>query len=381
MNKAEAKTLFTKYINNQCSLEEQELLEAFLDSYQEQNLLLNESNNETQKESKAKVWQNIMSEIDTESKDKKPFPFRSYFVYAAAASLALFFTVSIFFQDKKKQSMSPIVAEQDINIGTDKATLTLEDGSAIALEKGENYQNDNANSNGEELIYHSDAKNVSEKIVYNFLTIPRGGQFFVELSDGTKVWLNSESKLRYPVSFKEGEPRNVELVYGEAYFDVSPSERHQGSSFSVGFQGQNIEVLGTEFNVKAYNDETITYTTLVEGKIALNTNNKSEVLKPEQQAIYNKISRSFEMQTVDVYSETSWKDGIFSFKGKSLVEITKVLSRWYNVDFVFNNKALESMAFKGVLGKDQSIEDILNSIKSASEIESYDIIDKIIYIK
>jgi hypothetical protein len=96
------------------------------------------------------------------------------------------------------------------------------------LEKGKSYESKNANSNGESLVYQ-DKESKEKAIAYNFLTIPRGGQFFVQLSDGTKVWLNSESKLKFPVTFKPGESREVELVYGEAYFDVSSSKNHQGA--------------------------------------------------------------------------------------------------------------------------------------------------------
>lgn len=231
------------------------------------------------------------------------------------------------------------------------------------------------------MVYQKEATAKTAEVLYNYLTIPRGGQFFVELSDGTKVWLNSESKLKYPVHFIEGKPRNVELVYGEAYFDVSPSANHKGASFNVSSRGQSIEVIGTAFNVKAYKDETMTYTTLVEGRIALNTQNKSRVLEPNQQALLNEINLSVEVKPVDVYNEISWKDGVFSFKGKSLKELTRVISRWYDVDVVFKNKEVESMTFKGVLGKNQPIEDILSSIKSASTINTYEIINNTIYIE
>lgn len=379
MNNTQAKALFAKYIDKQCSAEEIELLDAFLDSYQVKESVEDLLKDKYLEESKDKVWQNIMLQVNLESKLKRKFPFNAFVLYAAAASLVLFLAITTFFH--KEDNTLPTIVEQSISVGTDKATLTLEDGSDIILEKGRNYNDDNVDSDGEALVYQKEATDKKVEIVYNYLTIPRGGQFFVELSDGTKVWLNSESKLKYPVSFIEGQPRNIELVYGEAYFDVSPSSAHKGASFIVTSQGQNIEVLGTEFNVRAYEDETMTYTTLVEGKIALNTNSKSNILKPNEQAILNEINQSVKIQIVDVYTEISWKDGVFSFKGKTLKELTRVLSRWYDVDFIFKNKSLESMTFKGVLGKNQPIEDILNSIKNASEISAYQIKDQTIYIE
>ncbi|MDC1324467.1 DUF4974 domain-containing protein, partial [Flavobacteriaceae bacterium] len=215
----------------------------------------------------------------------------------------------------------------------------------------------------------------------NFLTIPRGGQFFLKLSDGTQVWLNSESQLKYPVSFRDGETRVVELVYGEAYFDVSPSNEHKGAKFKVLNQAQEIEVLGTEFNVKAYKDETNIFTTLIEGKVSISTETTNQILKPKQQASFNISSKTMAIATVDVYSHTSWKEGVFSFRRTSLEQIMKVLSRWYDMDVEFMNPELKKEGFNGVLGKDQNIEDILKIIQSYGIIENYEIINKKIILK
>lgn len=354
-------------------------MEAFLDSYQDKSSLVSDDDIQT---SKKAIWNTIVSQIEPQTNKKKQFPFASYLVYAAAASLILFLAINVFFNSDKNDGNTPILVQQPIQIGTDKATLTLEDGSDIPLEKGKTFITKNIDSNGEALVYHTnDQAKISETIIYNYLTIPRGGQFYVTLSDGTNVWLNSETKLKYPVTFKKGEPRNVELVYGEAYFDVSPSTNHNGDTFKVNFNEQHIEVLGTEFNVKAYQDETSTYTTLVEGKIALNLDAQEKMLQPNQQAQVNQNSKNIIIKTVDVYNETSWKEGVFSFKGKTLEDIAKVLARWYDVEFVFEKEDLKLATFRGVLGKEQPIEDILSSIKNASFITAYEIKNKIIYIK
>lgn len=377
MNSKEAKLLFDKYLNNTCSDEEMAVLEAFLESYQGQKFLMDNNRESLLEESKTRVWNSILSQIYTKPVKKHPFSFKPYLVYAAAASLVMALGITFFFQQTNIQENVPQVVQQPIEKGIDKAVLTLDDGTAITLEKGHDYVNQNVDSNGESLIY--DKKDNSE-IVYNYLTVPRGGQFFVELSDGTKVWLNSESKLKYPIAFIKGQPRNVELVYGEAYFDVSSSENHGGTSFNVISKGQQIEVLGTQFNVKAYLDESNTFTTLVEGKIALNTASEEKILAPNQQAVVGK-DNSIAIERVNVYNEISWKDGVFSFKGKSLKELMKVLSRWYDVEIVFENEAIENMTFKGVLNKNQNLEAILSSIKSASAMEAYKIKNKTVYIK
>lgn len=339
------------------------------------------------------------SEIDTEKaweileakyqgKNKKPVFFISkkpWFKYAAAATVISFLAITFFFKHKifnKSDEIPAVIAKNDVKNGrpgTDKATLTLADGSKIALEKGTPVQTQNANSNGEEIIYESSKQNTS-KLVYNYLTIPRGGQFVIKLSDGTKVWLNSASQLKFPVAFIEGVSRDVELVYGEAYFEVSPSTAHKGAHFQVYNKNQKVEVVGTEFNIKAYNDESNIYTTLVNGKVNVETENKKLNLVPNQQLNLDLKNKTSIIKTVDAYNEISWKDGVFSFKGKPLKDIMKVISRWYDVDVIFANKRLETVQFKGSLDKKQSLEEILSIMKSTT-IDSYEIKEKTLIIK
>lgn len=341
--------------------------------------------------SKEHVEKNIFDKIQLELKgtkkkktSKKIFFFkRKVFKYGVAASLLIL--VSIMFFVKRNTELNndieaPVIVNNDIEIGTDKATLTLEDGTTIALEKGQQYITDNLRSDGEALIYKNQTSENS-KILYNYLTIPRGGQFHVVLSDGTEVWLNSASQIKYPKLFKAGEARQVELVYGEAYFDVSPSKKHQGSTFEVISKGQKIEVLGTKFNVKAYQDELFTYTTLVEGKVSLNTLKNKTVLKPKDQHVLHIITNKVTINQVDVYYETAWIKGLFAFKNKSLKDIMTVLSRWYDIDVVFEDKKLETIEFKGVISKNQNIEEILLLIKNIHFINAYEINKNTIIIK
>ena len=204
------------------------------------------------------------------------------------------------------------------------------------------------------------------------MTIPRGGQFTVQLSDGTKVWLNSETKIKYPISFVDGNTRRVELIYGEAYFDVSSSTDHKGSKFMVLNKSQEIEVLGTEFNVKAYRDEDFVYTTLVEGSVHVNLDNTTQELLPNQKLSLDVNSSTMIVSNVDVFNEISWKDGIFSFEEESLQNIMKVLSRWYDVQVTFENNDLKNEEFIGLLRKDQSLNKIIKTIKDFGIIKSYE---------
>lgn len=301
----------------------------------------------------------------------------------AAAILVIALASTYFLRDnifiKQIENTAPIIVNNKIEKGTDKATLTLEDGSKVILEKGSSYQAKNAKSNGEQIIYQPTTD--SQQLTTNILTIPRGGEFFVQLSDGSKVWLNSESQLKYPVAFIEGKTRQVELVYGEAYFEVSPSTEHKGSNFKVFNKAQEIEVLGTKFNIKAYKDEINIYTTLVEGKVAISSSTTKQILAPNQQSNLNITNNNLSINNIDAIEEIAWVNGEFILQGKTLKEIMKILSRWYDMEVTFANKELENERFMGVLGKEQDIVEILNTIKSFGVIKDYEINNKKVILK
>lgn len=328
---------------------------------------------------KQKAWKAIIGN-EKQSYTKR----KMIYWYSAAASIVILLSITFLLnKNDGLQINTAITAENHIEIGTDKAILTLGDGSEVRLEKGQVYQSNNVTSNGEEIIYlvgqvdHTKTK----EIAYNTLTVPRGGQFQIKLSDGTNVWLNSESQLKYPVVFNDLETRQVELVYGECYFDVSPSTSHDGSKFKVYNQYQEVEVLGTEFNIKAYEGEENIYTTLIEGKVAVNSQDKKQFLEPAQQLNLNIQNNKTIITTVDAYKEVSWKEGEFSFRNKALKDIMQVLSRWYNMKVVFVNKDIENVMFNGSFKKNLSIEEVLASIKTTNFINDYHIKEKTLIIK
>ncbi len=386
----EIQRLIIKYLTRQATLLERNKLEVWLESYDNSKIFkeyvkinyLIDLNMEMFDADDSK--KELLELIDNE---KKQYRFRKYTrVMKYAAVFVGIIVTTYFFKDNifnKSIETNPIIVDTNtIEPGTDKATLTLGDGSQIALEKGKSLKTQNANSNGEEIIYKANQSNTKE-IAYNYLTIPRGGQFFIKLSDGTQVWLNSETQLKFPVNFIEGETRQVELVYGEAYFDVSSSTLHKGSKFKVLNQSQEVEVLGTEFNIKAYKEETNVYTTLVEGRVSVSALNKIKILEPNEQLNLNQANNTMVSSTVDIYRVVSWKEGVFSFKNKPLKDIMKVLSRWYDVKAVFSNESLETITFNGSLDKKLSIEEILDIIigSTNSTSISYEINNKTILLK
>lgn len=378
--------LIEKYIKKNISEDELDTLENLLKDDKNAQIYKNLVKDDYLLKTKNKYYNANDSFTKVESKIEQTIPkkvirLKPFYKYAAAASVLLVVALTVFLNngDNASQFTAPIIVNNNIEIGTDKAILTLESGEEVALEKETNYQLANVTGNGKDLVYDK-VVNSKAEMAYNYLTIPRGGQYHITLADGTEVWLNSESQLKYPVAFTEGNTRQVELVYGEAYFDVSPSTDHKGAKFKVFNNAQEVEVLGTEFNIKAYKDETNIYTTLVEGKVAISASNTNQILVPSQQSNLNIQNNNITIYEVDIKSETAWKEGVFRFKDSSLKDIMKVLSRWYDMDVIFENKAMEVVRFKGILGKDQSIEDVLSVIKTIS-INNYEIHDKTIIIK
>ena len=385
---AQIQSLLKKYVLNQCSKQEVDEVVRYIQGIKEsselpsvedvlelldEEIILNEA-------VANRIEYSILKKV--QNNKKTTLKKKSSWKYAVAAVFIGFITISYIFrtnnilntpQDDTLEIVNTIVP------GTDKATLTLEDGSLMVLEQGASFKTKNANSNGQEIVYKN-VKSKASAIKYNYLTIPRGGQYFVKLSDGTQVYLNSESQLKYPVHFIEGQTRKVELVYGEAYFDVSPSTEHKGAKFKVINNAQEVEVLGTEFNIKAYKDDPNIYTTLVEGKVVVANNDSKQSLVPNQQFKLNTETNNFSVTKVDVKEFISWKDGVFQFVNKPLKDIMKVLSRWYDVDIIFENKALESIEFIGTINKNLSIEEVLSIMKSFS-IKNYEIKGKTLILK
>jgi len=286
---------------------------------------------------------------------------------AFAASIILLVGISLFNQfyfNEIKIINDPIV------IGTDKAVLTLENGDQVILEKGQKFQNKTVNSDGKELSYsiknRSSSNFKNEKIASNFLTIPRGGQFSLNLEDGTKILLNSDSKIKYPVKFIKGKKRQVELLYGEAFFDVSSSQNNNGSEFIVSTKTQKINVLGTKFNIKAYSEDDIITTTLVEGKVKVENGENQILLFPNQQSKVDSNSTVINVSDVDVSQQISWINGLFSFNDTSLEDIMHTLSRWYDLEFIFKSANQKGFIFSGILERTKSIEDILFIIEKTS---------------
>lgn len=283
---------------------------------------------------------------------------------AIAASILIFLVSGIFLITHKQKQQSLVInklpkIKNDAAPGGNKALLTLANGSTIVLTGAQNGKLANqggvvVNKTADGLISYADSKqNTSLKtLVYNTATTPRGGQYQFILSDGTKVWLNSSSSIRYPVEFI-GNERRVELT-GEAYFEVA---HNAAKPFRVISNGQTVEVLGTHFNINAYNDESVIKTTLLEGSVKVSSQGVSNIIKPGEQSQFN--NGNFNVKSVDVDEAVAWKNGFFYFEDNSIQEVMRQLSRWYDVDIKYDGQ-LPARRFSGEISRDVNASQILD---------------------
>lgn len=251
-------------------------------------------------------------------------------------------TVAIYKSGNEPQPLSQV--EEQIVPGGKKAVLILDNGEAIDLKFTSGVELKEKDGtviqvDSTVLNYQQAPARTSEKLAYNKVNVPRGGEYQLMLSDGSKVQLNSMSSIRFPVQFAQ-DCRLVELE-GEAYFEVSKT----GQPFIVQTKGMKIEVLGTTFNISAYANEEY-QTTLVSGSVKVQTENGSNrILKPSEQACITPGSNQINVRNVDTAFYTSWIHGKINFKDQRLDDIMKTLARWYDMDVVYENEATKELRF------------------------------------
>ena len=261
---------------------------------------------------------------------------------------------------------------QTITSGTSNAILILADGLPVVLEQQQEKtlkESDGTKINvlKEHISYERGVDDKQEKSVYHELVIPRGGEFSLTLSDGTEVYMNADSKLRFPRKFGKGE-RVVELE-GEAYFQVVHNE---DAPFIVKTSQMAIKVLGTEFNVSAYAEDSVIRTTLVRGsvKISSEVSGESVVLHPGEQSALNRGDHSMLVSEVDVSYAMAWKEGRLRFKEKPLKEVMKIISRWYDVDVVYEDEEVKDYPFGCNFSRHATIEPLLKVFEATGTIET-----------
>ncbi len=358
MSEQQARTLIKKYLAGQCTDVERALVEQYF------NIELHDNRTSTTpnriEEADRRMLHALVKHLIADQ-TRSIRLFHRWIPYAAAIILAALAGTWIFYGDQIVNRKSEIANVQDIPPGGNRATLKLADGRAIDLSS----ERSGIIVNGENIIYNDGTElelppsgaggleNVEELV----LSTPKGGIYQVTLPDGSKIWLNAASKLKYPSRFT-GDERVVELS-GEAYFSVI-SDKYR--PFKVVSAGQEIQVLGTEFNIAAYADESESKTTLVAGGIQI-LNRESKIvskLQPgDQSTIYGAIT---DIQKVDVEPYTAWKNGYFYFKRTPIEEILRQVSRWYDVEVIYK-RGIPRETFSGDIKRDVSLLGLLDILK------------------
>ncbi len=331
-------------------------------------------------EVKRELYERITTKLPGYTTKVRSFP---YLKIAAAAVVLIAISIGIFIRNQQ-QELLPLYTEesrlkQDVDPGMNKAALTLSDGTVLHLDESQNgVLADQDGAQVQKLedgqIAYTSAKNQQngsfDKNVFNTITIPRGGQYQLLLPDGTKVWLNASSSLKFPVAFT-GDSRVVELE-GEAYFEVATIYRKSDSQrqpFIVKTSSQQIEVLGTHFNVNAYPNEDVARTTLVEGKVKVSSvaTGEAKTLNPGQQTQITKTGDIRVFDGIDAEEAMAWKNGMFYFNNTDLATIMNQLSRWYNVEVDINN--MPKKKFNGALSRDVKLSQVLKMMETTSGLK------------
>jgi len=290
----------------------------------------------------------------------------SYLAYAASIVLvfsAMFFLVYDFKDTKQIVELTVLPVE----VGSKKATLQLDDGREIELDAiSPNTiikQDESAVVSNENAILKYAARKAKEiRLKYNKLVIPRGGEYQLVLSDGTKVWLNSETSLEFPIAF--GEKERMVYLEGEAFFEVT---KDASRPFIVNSQKVKTRVLGTSFNVSSYG-HTVS-TTLVEGSVLIEDGFKRSLrLIPGEQSVYNVSSHTVIKKKVNTSLFTSWKDGSYKFENEKLENIMETISRWYNIHVFYANAEVKEMRFTGKIMRYRNISDFVKMLEMTHDI-------------
>ena len=353
--------LIQKYIEGNCDEKESAVVEAWY------NELADQPHNILQAEIDC-AEETLLGNIKTYIGSKKHI--KLWPRIAIAASIVICIGIGFYFY-KSYDATTPIVNSQyDIAPGGNKAALTLADGKRIVLTDAKN--GELAEQSGVkitkaaegQLIYTvSNLPNEKNKInAYNTIETPRGGTYQVRLPDGTKVWLNAASTLRFPSSFARLVNRRVELLSGEAYFEVAKDKKHP---FIVKTDQQEVEVLGTHFNVNSYDEESVIKTTLLEGSIKVHSNLGFKILKPGEEATLT--NNNFNVKITDVEETIAWKNGYFRFNNEKIENIMNKLSRWYDIRVRYDGP-ISNLGYYGTISRNKNLSEVLKMLEETKGI-------------
>lgn len=364
MTQQEAQELLTKYHEGKCTPEEKAIVEQWYQNESSRAQFPDEIGDPDER--KEEIWDAIREMSGLEDRRTR----RSEFIRRLSAAAIIVFIMSAGLYFFKQQQPDLLVENKpkpvtsgDIDPGGDKAILTLADGSKIMLDdKGKGLI---ATQSGISISKSADGtvtyqvtgdQGTGKTPTYNTIETPKGGKYQIMLPDGSKVWLNAASTLKFPTSFS-GPERIVDLT-GEAYFEVAKNTKQP---FRVHTADMNVFVTGTQFNVMAYNDEGYTATTLVEGSVNVNKKGQRLVLVPGEQALSN-AGTSMTKREVDVDQIIAWKNGLFQFNSSDIQSVMRQIGRWYDISVEYRGR-IPSNRFGGYISRDSKLSQVIKMLE------------------
>jgi transmembrane sensor len=365
MKKADFQDIVNKYLSGNASEAERRLLEEY---YRRLSASPTPLPAEGEERLRTEMLQAIFDKAGIPRAKVVSFH-RRWMKYAAAVAVLGAVAVGTYLYRKSPVTETRMVAQpiarQDVAAPTGShTTLTLSNGQRIVLDSvaagalaEQGGARVNKTGNGQ-LAYHIAIKKPAE-ILYNTLATAKGGQTHVTLADGSQVWLNAASSLRFPTAFT-GTVRSVELT-GEAYFEITPNAKQP---FTVTVGAETVQVLGTHFNIMAYADESSLQTTLLEGSVKVVSPEQTRILNPGQQAQIGE-GKMRVISDIDPEEVLAWKNGLFQFNSLDIQAVMRQVSRWYDVDVVYSGKP-PTDTFSGIVSRTSNASDVLKIIEQAN---------------
>lgn len=363
--------VFVRLLGMETEQERQQLDEIVVPNSKEK-LLLDEMSSREDYSRRRQMIANIDVESELERvmrPRRRRLPVLLGRVAAVLLPLLLGGTAIYVMYSKNNASLKNVISLHDVEPGTLEAVLVTSDGTLRELQTAGNHINEKDGSkimvDSARLNYQDNRPESVRELIYNKLLVGRGHEYMLILNDGTRVWMNSKSELSYPVAFGEN-VRRVRLS-GEAYFEVAKdSVRPFIVEVDRGFE---VKVLGTHFNIKAYDTDDSYETTLVEGKVQVSQGNKTKItLEPSEQMVIGKDGRH-EVRVVNTSYYTAWHEGWFYFNDESLEQVLTMIGRWYDVDFVFAKENLKGIAVTGKLKRFENLSVILKMLERTTGTE------------
>ena len=368
MSNSEKKILeiLKKYQKGTISPEEEEFLNAYFNIFDHNPDYTNKLNKEEEEKLSIRLKNNINQAIDQSASNYSSTAKKLNIIWLAIAATLIFITFITFYSNKttldnRLNTIKSTVAI-DIAPGGNKAVLTLSNGSEILLTDAANGEISNKSgikitkTRDGELVYEVVGKIENNIKDLNTIKTPRGGQYRINLPDGTKVWLNAESSLKFPVAFEPTGKRLVELT-GEAYFEVA---HNKDQPFIVKTSKQELEVLGTMFNINTYENESFTTTTLLEGSVKITHDDQIRVIKKGQQA---KVKDDIKVEQAQD-NAIAWKNGVISFIKADIKTIMRQVSRWYDIDVKYEGE-IPSRLFTGEVSRQANLSELIGILETS----------------